>query len=103
MAGECVNFIATGLTVIFTLWRVSRMISGMNTLAKNLRRMRIERRLSQRGLADVVGVSYPRISEIERGVSNPTLATLELIAQALNVSVSTLLESPRNKKLANHG
>jgi transcriptional regulator with XRE-family HTH domain len=69
--------------------------SVMVTLASNLRTMRTRAKLSQKALADSVGVSYPRISEIENGRGNPTLETLEKIAAVLGVQVAELFKAPK--------
>lgn len=62
-------------------------------LAKNLRRIRIAQGMGQRGLAAAVGVSQPRISEIENGRNlNPRLGTLRRLADGLGISVLDLLE-----------
>lgn len=60
-------------------------------LAANVYRLRKAHGLTQRTLAQKVGVAQPRIAEIERGDANPTLGTLSLLAHALGVSVSELL------------
>lgn len=63
----------------------------MVTLAANLRKYRTKAGISQKQLADSVGTSYPRISEIENGKGNPTLETLEKLAKALNIRAVDLL------------
>lgn len=45
---------------------------------------RVERGLTQRQLADLSGVSQADISRIEHGAGNPTEATLQRLAAALN-------------------
>lgn len=47
--------------------------------------------LTQESLAQRIGIAYTRISEIERGISNPELATLCKIAKALGVPLVSLL------------
>ena len=39
-------------------------------------RFRAERRLSQRGLAAVLGMSQPQVARLEKGDVNPTMDTL---------------------------
>jgi transcriptional regulator with XRE-family HTH domain len=68
------------------------------TLAENVRRYRLGAELSQKELAEGVGTSYPRISEIENGRGNPTLETLMKIASVLDVSVIVLLSDPGVKR-----
>lgn len=66
-------------------------------LAENVRQLRTDRGWSQGRLAEEIGVSYPRISEIENGNANPKLHTISRIAEAFGVSVADLL-SDRPKK-----
>ena len=67
----------------------------LRAIATNLRRLRTKAGLSQVDLAEAAGLAQPRISEIERMViHNPELKTIEAIAGALGVSVSTLTRQP---------
>lgn len=67
----------------------------MATFAERLRILREEQGLSQRALADKVGVSNSAISVYERGVNTPRFETLDDLAAVLNVDYSYLLgESP---------
>lgn len=66
-------------------------------LADNLRDLRHKHSLSQRDLADAIGVSHPRISEMEKGKANPTLSTLQNIADVFGVSVAHLVREKRKK------
>lgn len=59
-------------------------------LAHNLRVLRASRRLSQNVLAEEAGVTQALVSAIELGKANPTLASLERIAQVLKVDMSEL-------------
>jgi transcriptional regulator with XRE-family HTH domain len=59
-------------------------------LAVNICRVREERGLTQKQLAEAAGLSQPRITEIERSDANPTLLTITRIANALGVRVERL-------------
>lgn len=59
-------------------------------LARNVLRMRVQRGWTQKELAEHAGISQPRIAEIESARSNPRVDTLDKIARALNVQVSSL-------------
>jgi transcriptional regulator with XRE-family HTH domain len=59
-------------------------------LAINVTVSRARKRLSQTELAELVGISRPTISRIERGEGDPTLDVLERIAAAFNISISDL-------------
>jgi transcriptional regulator with XRE-family HTH domain len=56
--------------------------------------IRVQRRmanLSLRGLSEITQVSNAYLSQIERGLHQPSLRVLESIAAALNLSTDTLL------------
>jgi transcriptional regulator with XRE-family HTH domain len=60
-------------------------------VARNLRRVRLLRRLSQEALALEAGVDRAYVSGLERGVRNPTVRLLERLARVLKVSVSEIV------------
>lgn len=62
-----------------------------DAVAENLRRYRLRRGMSMRELADLAGSSKGLLSQIERGVANPTLDVLGRLAAALDLSVSDLI------------
>jgi transcriptional regulator with XRE-family HTH domain len=64
---------------------------------ENLRRIRKERRLSQRALADRAGVVKSTIYEAEAGKHIPRIQTLEKLADALGVSIVDLLPSQKER------
>ncbi|WP_271585645.1 helix-turn-helix domain-containing protein [Bradyrhizobium sp. CCBAU 45389] len=60
-------------------------------LARNLRRLRLERSWSQYDLADETRLRQALISALELATANPTLDSLDKIAFALGVEVAELL------------
>ncbi|MEO3785768.1 XRE family transcriptional regulator [Actinocorallia sp. B10E7] len=52
-------------------------------VADNVRRIRLARGLSLRELSELTGVSKALLSQIERGVANPTIEVLSRVAAAL--------------------
>jgi transcriptional regulator with XRE-family HTH domain len=48
--------------------------------------------LSLRQLAEMTTLSNPYLSQVERGLHQPSVRVLKLIAEALNISAETLLE-----------
>src|SRR3954469_1509696 len=62
---------------------------GVETVGQRLRRLRIERRLSQRELS-APGVSYAYISRIEAGARRPSVKALRQLARKLGVSAEFL-------------
>lgn len=59
----------------------------------NLRRLRKERTVSQEQLAVSSEVDRTYVSQIERGIGNPSLLVLQKVAAALDVDVEELLRS----------
>lgn len=57
-------------------------------LGQRLRQSRRQQQLSIRELADRTGLSVGMVSQIERGLSTPSLRSLRLLANTLNVPVS---------------
>jgi transcriptional regulator with XRE-family HTH domain len=60
-------------------------------LANNLRSFRQSRSLSQEEFADLCNLHRTYIGSVERGERNVTLSTLEVLAEALGISVPKLL------------
>ncbi|TXM96836.1 helix-turn-helix transcriptional regulator [Methylobacterium sp. WL64] len=60
----------------------------------NLRRLRVERGLSQERLALAAGIDRAYVGRVERGSENVTVTTLEAMATALSVPVAILLTEP---------
>ncbi|HEX7244067.1 MAG TPA: helix-turn-helix transcriptional regulator [Solirubrobacterales bacterium] len=59
-------------------------------LGKAIRQLRKQRNATQEEIAEAAGITGPTLSLVERGYANPTWATVEDIARALDVSVSEL-------------
>lgn len=60
----------------------------------NLRRLRVERGLSQERVALESGIDRAYVGRVERGSENLTIATLEALARTLGVAVAVLLIEP---------
>lgn len=60
--------------------------------AFNLRRLRVERGLSQEELAHRTGIDRTYVSHLERLRYNPTLDMVERLAESLNVEPLELLK-----------
>ncbi len=58
---------------------------------KRVRKIRLNKELSQGRLAKRMGVNPAYISQIERGVQNVSLRGMEKLAKALDVPVKELL------------
>lgn len=62
------------------------------TLARNLKRVRRERGLSQGELADLAGLNRNYVGMIERQENAATVDTLQALAGALKIKAVQLLE-----------
>jgi transcriptional regulator with XRE-family HTH domain len=60
-------------------------MSARESIGERLKRERVERGMSQRGLAARVGVGHPYISKIEAGRDTPSDALLERIAEVFEM------------------
>ncbi len=63
----------------------------MEALGGFIRKQRKQANLSLRQLAEKTRLSNPYLSQIERGLHQPSMRVIKLIADALNVSAETLL------------
>jgi transcriptional regulator with XRE-family HTH domain len=63
----------------------------MQALGAFIRSQRQLARLSLRQLAELTSLSNPYLSQVERGMHQPSVRVLKLIAGALNISAETLL------------
>ena len=63
----------------------------LNRFAGNVRKLRSKKKLSQKALADKIGISVSYVSMLERGQRSPPLETIEKMAKALGVSPAALL------------
>ena len=64
-------------------------------VARNIRRLRVMRLLSQEALAVDAGIDRTYVSRLERGLENPTVAVLEQISAALTADITELFARPR--------
>ena len=64
----------------------------LKSFGKNLKRLRKEKGLSQEQLAYKADLSLSQIGRIERGEINPTICTIKVIAESLEIDVKELFE-----------
>ena len=62
------------------------------TIGATIAQLRDDRNLSQEALANLCSVHRTYISQLERGLKNPTLNVLQKIAKALDIPLSVLIE-----------
>jgi len=68
-------------------------------VGRNIRRLRNQAGLTQEQFAEKSGFSQQYLSDLERGLRNPTVVTLYELAQALGVSHTELVrvDQPRSR------
>ena len=59
--------------------------------SKKVKQIRLSKEMSQGDVAKILGVHRTYISGIERGLTNPSLVTVEKFAKALKVKVDDLI------------
>jgi transcriptional regulator with XRE-family HTH domain len=64
-------------------------------VARNIRRLRVAKGLSQEVLAVDAEIDRTYVSRLERGLENPTVAVLERLAKALSANIDEFFRTPR--------
>ena len=70
------------------------------TVGARIRSARGRRGMSLRALSVEAGVSTGLLSQIERGITDPSLQTLRQVARALNVPLFDLFQAPKPSPVA---
>ncbi|MDR3505112.1 MAG: helix-turn-helix transcriptional regulator [Acidocella sp.] len=63
-------------------------------VARNIRRLRVARKISQDVFAADAGIDRAYVSRLETGQENPTILILERLAAALEVEIAELFRKP---------
>lgn len=69
-----------------------RQLEIIKNFGQNLKNIRIEKKISQRKLADLAELDFSNLNEIENGKINPSLTTIVVLAEVLGVKPSLLLD-----------
>lgn len=72
-----------------------------NAFANVLRRLRVEKNLSQEELGSRAGLHRTYISQLERGLKTPTLKSFFLIAAALEIDPAVFIKKITDEIQAN--
>jgi transcriptional regulator with XRE-family HTH domain len=64
----------------------------IKNIGKKLKQRRIDLRLTQVQLSDLIGIEDSALRRIETGRTNPTIKTLLKLTNALSIDVSYLFE-----------
>lgn len=71
---------------------VNNIPAARGILARNIKRLRSVREISQEALADLAGLHRTYVGAVERGERNVSLDNIEKLAVALGVTLSRLLK-----------
>lgn len=71
---------------------MAHAVKHREIVGKNIRACRTDSKLTLEQLAEKADMSWPYLSEIERGRENISLDKLAKLAQALNVKLAKLVE-----------
>ena len=69
---------------------------GKEMISKRLRQIRVEHKITQQNIADVLGIDRTTYTFYETGVTKPSLVTLAKLADIYNVTVGYLLGVEKN-------
>jgi len=72
--------------------RCANILIAVTHIGNIIRRQRELRRLSVRRFAEIVGISNPYLSQIERGLRAPSDRVIEAMARSLEMSADDLYE-----------
>lgn len=67
----------------------------LKDFGERLRNVRNDKGISQEKLANLCGITISQVSRIERGQVNTTISTLDILAKALDIELSQLLNLPK--------
>jgi len=76
----------------------SRALDPEFQIARQVIKLRLERELSQQQLAAKAGTAQPNISRLERASINPSLQSLQRVAQALDAEIEIRFKSIEDHK-----
>nr|WP_255496386.1 helix-turn-helix transcriptional regulator [Mucilaginibacter sp. FT3.2] len=82
----------------FRVVKVKRDPQLSKDFGETLRELRNEQKLSQEYVANMLGTSQSQVGRLERGETNPTLATMGAIFDVLGISLRELLRLRNNNK-----
>jgi transcriptional regulator with XRE-family HTH domain len=71
-------------------------------LGERIRLLRRARPLTLRQLAEAAGVTESFLSQVERGVTSPSIATLRRIARALGLTIAQLFADEPRRRVVRH-
>lgn len=73
------------------------------TINENIRELRLQKRLSQEGLGELLGVSAQAVSKWEQGVTSPDISLLPAMAECFGVTIDSLFQGVPVRKYPGYG
>lgn len=70
----------------------------VNKFGDNVKKIRVDKNISQQELADIVGIHSTHVSRYERNMAQPSIEIAKKMAEALDVSVDTLIYGQQDEK-----
>ena len=70
---------------------------------ENIRKLRLQKRLSQEGLGEMLGVSAQAVSKWEQGITSPDISLLPAMAECFGVTIDSLFEGVTARKYPGYG
>lgn len=71
-----------------------------NTIGENIKKVRKQKHMTQRELAEAIGMRDAAISQYEKGIVTPPLETLKQLADVLGINPADLIDyTPMEKAL----
>ena len=68
----------------------------MLNISENIKQLRQEQKITQKDLANALGVTQRKISFMETGTTEPSLKDIKALCKYFNVSADYLLGLPKN-------
>ncbi len=72
-----------------------------NKFGDNVKRLRTDNNISQQELADMIGIHATHVSRYERNLAAPSIDVAKKMAEALQVTMDTLVYGAQDEKAKN--
>lgn len=73
------------------------------TMNEKIRNLRLQKRLSQESLGEILGVSAQAVSKWEQGITSPDISLLPAIAECFGVTIDSLFQGMPVKRYPGYG
>ena len=73
------------------------------TMNEKIKNLRLQKRLSQESLGELLGVSAQAVSKWEQGITSPDISLLPIIADCFGVTIDSLFEGMPKRRFPGYG